>query len=106
MSLILQDCCSALEAQGAGAPHAETKAEKESQIDRDVPRTSYKVLGEKYGCAMGENVEANIREKQVREGEGGEGGREGGRGGREGGREGGRGGGGLGGRGDRVKGRY
>lgn len=64
----MQDCCSELEALGAGAPHAQTKADKESQIDRDVPRTSYKIMGEQFGCAMGENADGNIREKLVSEG--------------------------------------
>ncbi len=62
----IQDCCSELEAIGAGAPHAETKAEKEDQIIRDVPRVSYKIMGEDFGCAMGENVDANITEKKVK----------------------------------------
>lgn len=60
-----QDCCSELEALGAGAPHAQTKAEKESQISRDIPRTSFKILEQQFGCAMGENDEENIREKLV-----------------------------------------
>ncbi len=51
---------------GAGAPHALTKAEKDDQITRDVPRTSFRIMGEEFGCAMGENVEGNIREKLVR----------------------------------------
>jgi hypothetical protein len=61
--------------------------DKRNQIDRDVPRISYKILGGKYGCAMGENVDANIKEKLVREEKeegGGGGGRRGGEG--EGGR--------------------
>ena len=60
-----QDCCSELEALGAGAAHASTKSEKQDQISRDVPRISYKILDKVYGCAMGEYMEQNIREKIV-----------------------------------------
>ena len=44
-----------------------SRADKEEQISRDVPRTSYRIAGEDFGCAMGEDVDANIREKMVRE---------------------------------------
>ena len=54
-----------MEALGAGAGHASTKAEKQDQIARDVPRISYKVLDKVYGCAMGEFMEKNIQEKLV-----------------------------------------
>ena len=50
---------------GAGAGHASTKAEKQEQIARDVPRISYKILDKVYGCAMGEFMEQNIQEKMV-----------------------------------------
>ena len=60
-----QDCCSELEAMGAGAAHACTKAEKQEQILRDVPRICYKILDKVYGCAMGEFMEQNIQEKMV-----------------------------------------
>ena len=49
-------------------------AEKEEQITRDVSRSSYKIGEETFGCAMGEQVDTNIRAKMVsRGGRGGEG---------------------------------
>ena len=49
-------------------------AEKEEQITRDVARTSYKIGEETFGCAMGEQVDTNIRAKMVsRGGKGGDG---------------------------------
>ena len=44
-------------------------AEKEEQITRDVARTSYKIGEETFGCAMGEQVDTNIRAKMVSRGE-------------------------------------
>ena len=60
-----QDCCSELEAMGAGAAHASSKVEKQEQINRDVPRICYKILDKEYGCAMGEFMDQNIQEKMV-----------------------------------------
>ena len=60
-----QDCCSELEAMGAGAAHASSKVEKQEQINRDVPRICYKILDKEYGCAMGEFMEQNVQEKMV-----------------------------------------
>ena len=60
-----QDCCSELEAMGAGAAHASSKIEKQEQINRDVPRICYKILDKVYGCAMGEFMERNVQEKMV-----------------------------------------
>lgn len=60
-----QDCCTELEALGAGAAHAQTHSEKMEQISRDVPRTSYRIQGEEFGCAMGDQIPGNIRQKQV-----------------------------------------
>ena len=60
-----QDCCTELEARGAGAPHAQTRTDKMEQVSRDVPRTSYRIQGELFGCAMGEQIQPNIRQKQV-----------------------------------------
>ena len=60
-----QDCCSELEAMGAGAAHASSKIEKQEQINRDVPRICYKILDKEYGCAMGEFMDQNIQEKMV-----------------------------------------
>lgn len=50
---------------GAGAPHAVKREEQEEQITRDVSRTSYKIGETTFGCAMGEHVDGNIREKMV-----------------------------------------
>ena len=50
---------------GAGAAHAVKREEQEEQITRDVSRTSYKIGETTFGCAMGEHVDANIREKMV-----------------------------------------
>ena len=61
----IQDCCSELEGIGAGAPHAETKEDKQLQVERDVPRTTFKIGGEVYGCASGDLVKVNIEEKLV-----------------------------------------
>ncbi len=54
-----------MEALGAGADHAKTKAEKEEQITRDVSRTSFKISDRSFGCAMGEQIDVNIKEKMV-----------------------------------------
>ena len=43
-------------------------AEKEEQITRDVSRSSYKIGEETFGCAMGEQVDTNIRAKMVSRG--------------------------------------
>ncbi len=60
-----QDCCTELEARGAGAAHAQTRSEKVEQVSRDVPRTSYRIHGVDFGCAMGDQLDNNIRQKQV-----------------------------------------
>lgn len=60
-----QDCCSELEAVGAGAPHVQERQEKEEQIDRDVPRTVFNIDSQTYGVAYGRDVQANVREKLV-----------------------------------------
>ncbi len=62
---LLQDCCTELEARGAGATHAQTRSEKVEQVSRDVPRTSYRIHGVDFGCAMGDQLDGNIRQKQV-----------------------------------------
>ena len=60
-----QDCSTELEALGAGAPHAQTRLEKMEQVSRDVSRTSYKIQDELIGCAMGEEIQPNIKQKVV-----------------------------------------
>ena len=66
ISLSLQDCCSELEAVGAGAPHVQTRQEKEEQIDRDVPRTVFRIGTKELGGAIGSDVQDNIQDKLVR----------------------------------------
>ncbi len=61
-----QDCCTELEARGAGAAHAQTRSEKLEQVSRDIPRTSYRIQGEEFGCAMGDQIDNNIKQKQVK----------------------------------------
>ena len=60
-----QDCCSELEALGAGAPHVHTRQEKEEQIERDVSRTSYTIGSITVGPASGQNIQDNIQQKLV-----------------------------------------
>ena len=65
-----QDCCSELEALGAGAPHVHTRQEKEEQIERDVSRTSYIIGSITIGPSTGQDIQDNIQQKLVqREGE-------------------------------------
>ena len=64
---LLQDCCSELEAKGAGADHAYTLEAKAEQIMCDVPRTVYLIGGQEFGAATGEHAATNVREKKVRE---------------------------------------
>ena len=61
----MQDCCSELEAKGAGADHAHTTESKAEQISCDVPRTTYVVGRQRFGAATGEHAAANIAEKKV-----------------------------------------
>lgn len=63
IELALRDCCSELEGIGAGAPHVEAKEEKQLQVERDVPRTSFKIGGKIFGCASGDMVKGNIDDK-------------------------------------------
>ena len=58
-----QECCSELEAVGAGAPHAQSRQEKEEQIERDIPRTAFIIGSKRMGGASGS--EDNIQEKLV-----------------------------------------
>ena len=74
---LLQDCCSELEAVGAGAPHVQERQEKEEQIDRDVPRSVFHIGTKKFGCAYGRDAQDNVQNKLVSQSC--EGGREGGR---------------------------
>ena len=60
-----QDCCSELEARGAGAIHAASREDKEEQVARDVPRTSYLVGSERFGCEMGDRAVDNVHRKKV-----------------------------------------
>lgn len=39
--------------------------DKEEQIGRDVSRTSYKIAVHSFGCAMGEHIGSNVKEKMV-----------------------------------------
>ena len=62
-----QDCCSELEAIGAGAPHVQSKEEKDAQIERDVPRMAFKIGSRLLRGATGSDVKDNIRQKLVRD---------------------------------------
>ncbi|XP_064399023.1 uncharacterized protein LOC135345540 isoform X2 [Halichondria panicea] len=64
VEMAMRDCCTELEARGAGAAHAQTRSEKVEQVSRDVPRTSYRIHGVDFGCAMGDQLDNNIRQKQ------------------------------------------
>ena len=64
--LLWQDCCSELEAKGAGADHAYTMEAKAEQVMCDVPRTMYIIGGHEFGAATGEQAVANVEEKKVR----------------------------------------
>lgn len=65
LSFIPQDCCSELEAVGAGASHVQEREEKREQIDRDVPRTVFLIGGKKLDVAFGRAVQENVKDKLV-----------------------------------------